>query len=206
MLYLSHWERETKVLGPGRRYALWVQGCKKRCPGCVFPEGQPINKNGVWKHVEEIAIDILSTPNLRGLTISGGEPFLQATALLKLVTLIGDKSKLDIMVYSGYTLEELRQQHDVAVDGLLSQIDILVDGEYIEELNHNTAYRGSDNQRLHFLSAKYRPFQTMMEQAKNRSIEFVCRENGELFMIGLPAKNFRNDFMAMAASVNKSNI
>lgn len=203
MLYLSHWEKKTKVLGPGKRYAIWVQGCKKCCPGCVFPEGQPLNRNGMWMPVEEMFTDIMSVPDIRGVTISGGEPFLQATALLRLIKLVREQGRHDIMVYSGYTIEELQQQREPAIDGILSNIDILVDGEYIEAQNNNSAYRGSDNQRLHFLSPKYRPFKKAMEQAKNRSLEFVCSSTGELFMIGLPAKNFRYDLMEASKNISK---
>ena len=49
MLYLNHEEEKTKVLGPGVRYVVWVQGCKRRCPGCINPLGQPLSENGYWK-------------------------------------------------------------------------------------------------------------------------------------------------------------
>ena len=155
MLYLNHEEEKTKVLGPGVRYVVWVQGCKRRCPGCINPLGQPLSENGYWKSVAALEQDILHVEGLTGITISGGEPFLQAEALAKLVKLIKENSKLDIMLYSGYTLKQLREMQNAAVDYILGHIDLLVDGEYVEELNHNTIYRGSDNQVIHFLSSKY---------------------------------------------------
>lgn len=195
MLYVSHREPLTKVLGPGQRYALWLQGCKKRCSGCLFPEGQPLNSGGEWFSVEKIWQEIKSVDKLTGITISGGEPFLQAQALAKLVDIVRKNSTLDIMIYSGYTIDELKSRNDTATNFLLANIDILIDGEYIEELNNNSIYRGSDNQNIHFLSPKYLPFKEKILQTKNRSIEFVCRESGELFMIGVPAKNFNKDFI-----------
>lgn len=196
MLYVSHRETSTEVLGPGKRYALWLQGCKKRCKGCVFPEGQPLDSGGEWLAVEKIFQEIQAAKNLTGITISGGEPFLQVAALAKLIKLLRQNSNLDVMIYSGYTIDELKARHDAPTDFLLSNIDILIDGEYIEELNTNSIYRGSDNQNIHFLSKKYLPFKEKILQTKNRSIEFVCRNNDELFMIGVPAKNFSKDFFS----------
>ena len=99
------------------------------------------------------------------------------------------------MIYSGYTLDELKSRNDAAINFLLANIDILIDGEYLEELNTNSIYRGSDNQKIHFLSPKYLPFKEKILKTKNRSVEFVCRADGELFMIGVPAKNFNKDFI-----------
>ena len=194
MLYVSHRESQTRVLGPGLRYALWLQGCNKRCPGCVFPEGQSLDKNGEYIPVKTVLQEIIATPNLRGVTISGGEPFLQASPLLKLILDIREQTSLDIMVYTGYRFEELQSLGNDARN-ILQNIDLLIDGEYIESLNHNTAYRGSDNQRIFALTPKYRPFIEMMTNHKNRSIEFVNHGSGSLFMIGIPEKNFRERFM-----------
>ncbi len=194
MIYVSHREPLTQVLGPGRRYALWVQGCKKRCPGCVFPEGQPLDTGGEWISAEKIWNEIQAVENLTGITISGGEPFLQAPALAELVKLLRQNSNLDVMIFSGYTLAELQARNDEATNFLLANVDILVDGDYREELNTGSIYRGSDNQTIHFLSPKYLPFKEKILQTKNRSLEFVCRKDGELFMIGIPAKNFERDF------------
>ena len=166
MLYLNHEEEKTKVLGPGVRYVVWVQGCKRRCPGCINPLGQPLSENGYWKSVAALEQDILHVEGLTGITISGGEPFLQAEALAKLVKLIKENSKLDIMIYSGYTLKQLREMQNADVDYILGHIDLLVDGEYVEELNHNTIYR---------------------------SVEFVYK-NDDLFLVGIPEKGFDEKF------------
>lgn len=193
MLYLNHEEEKTKVLGPGVRYVVWVQGCKRRCPGCINPLGQPLSENGYWKSVAALEQDILHVEGLTGITISGGEPFLQAEALAKLVKLIKENSKLDIMLYSGYTLKQLRDMQNAAVDYILGHIDLLVDGEYVEELNHNTIYRGSDNQVIHFLSSKYISFREKINNTHNRSVEFVYK-NDDLFLVGIPEKGFDKKF------------
>lgn len=194
MLYISHREKNTKVLGPGLRYAIWLQGCKKHCAGCINPAGRPLDKNGYFVSVEDLFEEIKTKPNLTGITVSGGEPFLQAEELSKLILKIKSETNLDIMIYSGYTLEELRNFNSVAVEKILSNVDLLIDGEYIEEKNNNTIYRGSDNQVIHFLSDKYLPFKEKIENTCNRSVEFVCRDNDELFIVGLPAKGFSKSF------------
>ena len=203
MLYISHREKTTKVLGPGLRYVFWVQGCKKRCVGCINPAGRPLNKNGYFISAEELFQEISSTPKLTGITISGGEPFLQADEIVKLIRLIKAQTNLDIMMYSGYTLDELRSWQNSAVEEILSNIDLLIDGEYIEKYNNNTLYRGSDNQIIHYMSNKYLPFKDKIEAAHNRSVEFICRDNDELFLVGLPAKNFQKEFINKILEVKK---
>lgn len=195
MLYVSHREPSTKVLGPGNRYALWLQGCKKRCPNCIFPEGQPLNRGGEWLSVEKIWSEIKAVPDLTGITVSGGEPFLQTKALARLVKFLCDESDLDVMIFTGYTLSELQSRPDMATAFILGNIDILVDGDYREELNNGSIYRGSDNQVVHFLSPKYLPFEDLIARTKNRSLEFVYRKNSELFMVGIPPKDFEKKFL-----------
>ena len=198
MLYLSHKETVTKVLGPGRRYVLWTQGCKKNCRGCIFPAGRNLNSGGEWISIEKLFAEIKISAeknSLTGITISGGEPFLQPAALARLVYFVRKETLLDVMIFSGYRLEELQRRNDKATNFLLENVDLLIDGEYIENLNTNTIYRGSENQRVHFLSKKYLPFKKKIEQTKNRSIEFVSKEDGELFMIGVPPKDFEKKFL-----------
>ena len=194
MLYLNHRESDITVLGPGHRYVIWLQGCRRRCKGCVFPEGQLLGKNGYWITSGQLLQEIQTAKQpLTGITISGGEPFLQPAGMAELIGLLRKSTKLDIMVYTGYTLQELQQQDNANVNYILNNIDLLIDGEYIEELNNNKIYRGSDNQHIWFLSDKYLPFKEKMENTCNRSLEFVFR-NGEVFTVGLPAKNFQRDF------------
>lgn len=193
MLYLSHRENKVKVLGPGNRYVIWVQGCKKRCKGCIFPEGQPLNKNGYWIDAKELMDEINSTKNLTGVTISGGEPFLQSRGIAEFLKLIKDETSLDVMIYSGYTLAELKCWNNVDVNYIIDNSDILIDGEYVEELNNNSIYRGSDNQVVHFLSNKYKPFAQIINNTKNRSLEFIYKNNA-LFTVGLPEKGFQSKF------------
>ena len=140
-------ERESIVDGPGFRYVLFVQGCPHRCPGCHNPESHDF-EGGTDMTAEEVFADIMKNPHLRGVTFSGGEPFEQVPALLKLAGMIKEAG-LSLMSYSGYTLEELRGRQDAETDELLGMLDILVDGRYVESLRNLTLiYRGSENQRV----------------------------------------------------------
>lgn len=192
-LYLAHEQGSTRVLGPGLRYAIWLQGCLKNCPGCIFPAGRSTRENGYFVSIGELLARICAQQNLTGLTVSGGEPFLQARGLKALFAAIRQKTSLDIIIYSGYKLEELQARDDEAIQAVLALSDLLIDGEYVEELNNNSLYRGSDNQRVHFLSSRYLPWRERILKSKNRDIEFVQGKDG-LFMIGLPPRDFRENF------------
>jgi anaerobic ribonucleoside-triphosphate reductase activating protein len=195
MPYLSHFSEETTVLGPGKRFAIWFQGCKKRCPGCIDPAGREIGK-GAFVTVADLLKMMKRQDSLTGVTISGGEPFLQAEELTALVEEIKRETHLDIMLYSGYSLAELLPQYGLE---FFQFIDIFIDGEYVEELNHDTLYRGSDNQQIYFFTEKYRPFAEKIRHSKNRSIQFEFNQDNELYLIGLPPKGFYEKLLAQIA-------
>lgn len=141
-------------LGPGERVCLWLQGCLRNCPGCISPELQPAA--GPEVAVEMLADILIRTArrgNCGGLTISGGEPFLQAPELLRLLALVRNGFR-DVLVYTGYTLEELRGGAcGPAGRDCLTYIDVLIDGPYLQELNRpDCVLRGSENQIIHYLN------------------------------------------------------
>lgn len=152
IIYIHMKEPAVRVLGPGVRYALWIQGCGRRCPGCTAPTawdmeaGQPIPVAALaW----EIALS-----GAEGLTISGGEPFLQAEALGRMVELIRRRRDMGVIVYTGFLHEELLGMEGAGT--LLSQTDLLIDGPYIRELDDGRSLRGSSNQRVLPLTGRYR--------------------------------------------------
>ena len=186
MPYISHFSEKTSVLGPGERFAVWFQGCSKSCPGCINPEGQKIG-TGFYITVDELIKKIKKQDGIRGVTISGGEPFLQAEELNSFVTKIKKETDLDIMLYSGYLFEELVEKYGKE---FFEQIDIFVDGEYIEDLNNNNMYRGSENQQVYFFTEKYKKYSEKILRIKNRNIQFELNGENELFLIGIPPKGF----------------
>jgi anaerobic ribonucleoside-triphosphate reductase activating protein len=145
----------TRVEGPGARYALWVQGCSVRCPGCCNPHlfdaalGSVVTVETLLAEVEQ------ARPANEGVTLLGGEPFDQPAAVAGLAA--GTRALgLSVMTFTGYTLEELRARADAAVDDLLRATDVLVDGRY--EAAHPERRRlwvGSENQRFHYLTDRY---------------------------------------------------
>ena len=147
--------RDSIVDGEGIRLTVFTQGCPRRCPGCHNPETQPL-VGGRTTTVGAVVAELDENPLLTGLTLSGGEPFLQPGALLPLARAAHARG-LDVWSYTGFTLAELRAQGDTDVDALLEELDVLVDGDYREELRDLTLhFRGSRNQRVIDLAATRR--------------------------------------------------
>ncbi|AKF81130.1 radical SAM protein [Myxococcus fulvus 124B02] len=146
----------TEAEGPGRRFALWVQGCPLRCPGCCNPEMFAMER-GTVVTVEAMAARVLATPGIEGLTLLGGEPFSQADAAAELCERVR-AGGLSTLVFTGYTLAELKAQGRPGVERLLASLDLLVDGRY-EKDQPETGRRwiGSRNQVMHFLTPRYAP-------------------------------------------------
>lgn len=151
---VAHTVPRTEVEGPGVRFALWVQGCPMRCPGCCNPHLLEF-KEASWRDVEAVAAEILATDGIEGVTFIGGEPFSQAQALANVAERVREGG-LSVMIFSGFVLEHLRSGKVPGAERLLSACDILVDGPYMEaRASRDRRYIGSDNQRIHFLSERY---------------------------------------------------
>jgi anaerobic ribonucleoside-triphosphate reductase activating protein len=165
------------------RAVVWVQGCRRRCPGCgnaafqPFGGGEQVSVDEAWRKIE-------AARPVDGVTFSGGEPFEQAAALAELARR-AHAAALTVVVYTGYTLEELRQAQgrgkrgtakqgkegksriDCGAEGgpdwrwgvrqLLAETDLLIDGPYVSELACAEPLRASSNQRLHFLTGRILP-------------------------------------------------
>jgi anaerobic ribonucleoside-triphosphate reductase activating protein len=140
--------------GPGLRVVVWLQGCLKRCPGCANGPFLPERVNRVV-NVEALCGLLDAAPGLAGITLSGGEPVLQAAALVPLLEETHRRGMTSVC-YTGYALEELTTAaaEDPALEKFLGGVDLLIDGEYRQELGRGGAYRPSANQRLHFLSGR----------------------------------------------------
>lgn len=139
--------RESIVDGPGIRYTIFVQGCPHNCPGCHNPQTHDF-AGGTDTPIQTVLDDIDASPFLKGVTFSGGEPFCQAAGLLPLAKALKARGK-HLMAYTGYTFEELLSLNDSAVRPLLEQLDLLVDGRFIEaEKSLELKFRGSSNQRV----------------------------------------------------------
>jgi anaerobic ribonucleoside-triphosphate reductase activating protein len=143
-------EPASRANGPGIRFVVWVQGCSLGCPGCFNPTThQP---NGGRELALDELIDQLERARIEGLTVSGGEPFQQiaeVTALLAAARQLG----LSTLVFSGYTLDEIRELPGGR--DALALIDVLIDGRYIASDRLAIGLRGSRNQRIQLLTDRY---------------------------------------------------
>ncbi len=143
-------EKNSVVDGPGLRTVVFAQGCPHCCPGCHNPQTQDA-EGGLWYDLDRLATELCTDSSVRGITFSGGEPFCQAGAFAALADCL-IKSKLEILIYTGYTYERLLAKAaagDSGIRRLLEAGDILIDGPYIREKRDTSlAFRGSDNQRV----------------------------------------------------------
>ncbi len=138
--------------GPGRFLTVWVQGCEKRCPGCINAAYLPLVNR--WWVTAESLLDRLVPGFHEGICFSGGEPFLQAEALGDLAERARDAG-FGTVSYSGYTLEELETNQPAGARRLLAALDLLIDGEFVQKQARPLLFRGSENQRIHLLSSRY---------------------------------------------------
>lgn len=141
-------------LGPGERVCIWTQGCSKRCKGCISPELQPFSGKEIDESVlANIIIQVARNNGCKGITLSGGDPFEQPQALLKLLMLLRENFD-DILVYTGFELTDIQSElMGTAAKKCLDYLDVLIDGRYIDELNfQDCALRGSTNQKIHFFN------------------------------------------------------
>lgn len=185
------------TLGPETRIALWSVGCSKACAGCANPE--------LWRAASDKRIDderlaaaliaMAQRSGIRRVTFTGGDPFEQPESLACVLDLIRPHFD-DILVYTGYTLDELTEYAEGScktlagmpsdssetgeptrrsVRSALDLIDALVDGPYIESLNDGVcAMRGSSNQRVHLfndaLAEDYR--RALIEPRRIQNVRF----------------------------------
>lgn len=177
----------TEAEGPGKRFAVWFQGCPLRCPGCCNPEFLPF-RGGQAKAVHELAQWLTRSKaesEIEGITLLGGEPFAHAQPALALARAARERG-LSVMIFSGYTIEQLSEMTDPAVGQLIALTDILVDGPYVrEQPDTERRWIGSKNQRIHFLSNRYR-FDEQWRQRNTLEIRLI---GDEISINGFPARD-----------------
>ena len=148
--------------GLGVRTSLFVSGCRNHCKGCFQPETWDFNYgNDFTEETENRILEMLAPDYICGLTVLGGEPFEpenQRALLPFLRRLRRELPEKNVWAFTGFTWEELHTEGShprcEVTDELLSLIDVLVDGRYVEELKDiGLRFRGSGNQRLLDLNA-----------------------------------------------------
>lgn len=187
-LNLNFIQRKSSIYGPGERYVIWTQGCSLHCKGCWNKDTWSFKPNLVLS-LEEVLDDIqLHKQELEGVTILGGEPLDQYLPVLQLIREI-KKQGLSVMLYTGYELEEI---HNKGFSEILNYVDILIPGRYVQEKrNIYLEWRGSENQKIYFLSEKYAGY----ENQDANYIEITIDENGKQTILGYPEEELLEEML-----------
>lgn len=130
-LKIHHIIEHSTVNGPGNRFVVWTQGCPFHCDGC-FNQPTHSQTGGFDRDINQLAAQINQTTNIRGITLTGGEPLEQTEQISQLLSLI--RKDLDILLFSGYTFDEIKQ--DKAKMQILHQVDAALLGRYNKTLKH----------------------------------------------------------------------
>ena len=164
---------------------LWLQGCKRRCKGCIAPE--------TWDFLPErevtidYVVDRLKTylPKADGLTVSGGEPFDQPVALLELLRRVKTLGVEDVLIYSGYKVLEIQERHTEFFSESEKLIAALVDGSFEEENTTDSTWRGSGNQTLSILKREFAARYDEWTRGGARKLQWV-KDKDRRFLVGIP--------------------
>ena len=180
------------TLGPGRRLGIWFQGCSLRCEGCISVDTWATAKTLI--PIEQLMMTLSSyLPLIDGITISGGEPFDQFEALLAIVVQLRKKTKVDILVYTGYSVEDITEQ----LQQIKPYIDVLISDPFQRQSSQTLRLRGSDNQRLHCFSSqaieKFAYYQQTVT-TKDKVLDVMFDAEGVVWFAGIPR---RDDFVKL---------
>lgn len=190
----------TRALGPGLRSVLWVQGCPIGCRGCIAQDWIPQVPARLLTPAQAADL-LLANPKIEGVTFSGGEPMLQAEGLVALARMLRSRRELHIACFTGYVYENLllAPPHP-GVEGLLREIDVLIDGPYIEKLNTGDTFAGSRNQRVLKLSDRPAPGEGLWVPRKTE----IHIRNGSILAVGVPPRPLAGDWIAQ--SIQQSSV
>jgi len=177
----------TEAEGPGPRFAVWVQGCSIRCPGCCNPHMFDPS-GGTAVEVEELLARLDRVRGrVEGVTLLGGEPFEQAAVLTPFARGARERG-LTVAAFTGHRLEDLRADRIPGSGELLAEIDLLVDGAYqAGRPETERRWSGSANQRFHFLTGRISlGVENLHPGEPERTVELRIAPDGALTRSGWP--------------------
>jgi len=169
----------SRANGPGARAVLWLQGCSLNCPGCYNPATHPFVGGEEVPVAELLARLVALGDSVQGLTVSGGEPLQQRPALLALLRRVRRGTNLSVLVFTGFTWEEVGRFPEAAE--LLACVDVLIAGRYDAARRLARGLLGSANKTVHFLTARY----TAADLAAVPPAEVVIAADGEVVLSGI---------------------
>jgi anaerobic ribonucleoside-triphosphate reductase activating protein len=196
-LSLSRIHFPVTALGPGIRLGIWFQGCSIRCPGCISADTWAKKMPGL--EIAELIEQIQPwLSECDGFTISGGEPFEQEEALTELLLAIRSRSAKSILVYSGQALEQLLEQKSVK-EGL---IDCLVSDPFRIDSPQTLPLRGSDNQRMSFLTSLGKKIfgSTSDLSTTQKRLDVMFDNDGVVWLAGIPMRGDMQNLEKLLAS------
>lgn len=180
---ITNIETESRVNGPGTRAVVWVQGCSigrsNPCKGCFNAHTWTL-KGGTEMDTADVAKQ-LNELDVRGITFSGGDPMDQVEQVISIIRQL--KSAFDIMIFTGFEIEEVLADKKKRM--ILEYTDLLKTGRYKPELHSNeTAWRGSSNQQLFYLTDRIKK----EEETVETRVEMIVKADGTVKMTGFPSQ------------------
>jgi anaerobic ribonucleoside-triphosphate reductase activating protein len=176
---LHHFLHHSRANGPGLRAVAWLQGCTLNCPDCFNPHTHT-TQGGQWVTVDQLFRQIRALQGeIEGVTISGGEPLQQLPALLHLLQRLRRESELSILLFSGYTWEEIERMPQGK--DLFAILDVLIAGRYLQAQPGGSGLFGSSNQRAYFLSSRYTP----QDLEQTPPAEVILTPEGDILLSGI---------------------
>jgi len=180
----------TESEGIGKRFAIWTQGCNFKCPGCCNPHlwssegGQRVSVDELWEKI----VAAKEKHHIEGITLVGGEALEQLDPVTELCKLAFDNG-LSVIIFTGFLLEDVEKMNSP----ILSYIDVLIDGLYMEKLRTTTRrFIGSTNQRIHFLTNFYSADD--MRWSEPNTAEIIFNDQNKIQVIGFPFDSILQSF------------
>ncbi|MCL2200660.1 MAG: radical SAM protein [Oscillospiraceae bacterium] len=186
-MYVERVIYPVSTLGPGKRIAVWVRGCTKKCEHCINPDlwGERRDKDIPVSQLLGFIGNIIDKNPVDGITLTGGDPLEQDGETLAFISGIHNKCP-DILVYTGYTLSELDSLWTrEKMTALKENAAVVIDGRYIHHLNDGlSSLRGSTNQQIHFFDEDLRPqYERYMRETGRQVQNFYYEDN--LISVGI---------------------
>jgi anaerobic ribonucleoside-triphosphate reductase activating protein len=181
-LRLHSFMPHSRANGPGARATVWLQGCSLGCPGCFNPQTHD-PRAGTLVLAEELLAWIVGLgDSIQGITLSGGEPLEQRRPLAWLLARVKRETALSVVLFSGFTWDEIALRRNVGNNGdILEHVDVLVAGRYDRRRRLARGWRGSANQTVHLLTARY----SLAELQGAPPAELLVLPGGEITLSGI---------------------
>ncbi|KQZ35090.1 hypothetical protein ASD92_07675 [Massilia sp. Root1485] len=187
MLNLAAWVACTGMEGPGRRFAIWTQGCHLRCKGCCNQSYLPLVPRELVPalHLLPAILEAREQHGIEGITLLGGEPMIQARGLSVLARAVRAHG-MTVMMFTGYVLGSDAHALPDGAQDLLAACDVVVDGPFVATRGEQVRnWVGSTNQRFHYLTDAY-DVSIETDPRYRNGIEVRFERSGTLRVNGFP--------------------